>query len=395
MGTFADVEQTVLPASASNDFWRSGAGTTLPNGVTDTTDAILHQGLVALGAGAPLADPVASLDVFRGARSGTDGRVVGVTPMYVTGTLPQIGVPTTPPATPTGGAEFRHSNQTQGVGVAFDGLYATGSNADQHLGFLQRGQGQISFFHQTLNAAGSQNYSNWIGPAITANQGWTQRHFAAGTLEFNEIRRRSALALPGGGVLGNEIFFQKRVSGGGLTNALALRNSLCAADTNRLEVAGNEVADDKLVLFGQDQNVFFGFGIKSSTLASFISSNAGHFRFYQGACPGTQVFGVSGIAIVTVDPTGLSTNDLNNTGGSIRFGGDSSTEYIKSNRTVGQNNLVLGTNNAPRVIVRNNGLVNLSAASRPVFANDGAAGAGGLVAGDIYRDALGLLHVKL
>ncbi|QSQ23220.1 tail fiber domain-containing protein [Pyxidicoccus parkwayensis] len=42
------------------------------------------------------------------------------------------------------GVEFRHTNGTQGVGIAYNTLYATGSNADQDLGLKARGNGKVT-----------------------------------------------------------------------------------------------------------------------------------------------------------------------------------------------------------------------------------------------------------
>lgn len=46
-----------------------------------------------------------------------------------------------------------------------------------------------------------------------------------------------------------------------------------------------------------------------------------------------------------------------------------------------------------RFMVRANGLINV--ANAPTYASDAAAGTGGLVAGDIYKDSTGNLHIKL
>jgi hypothetical protein len=40
-------------AQPDQDFWRSNAGTTVPDGISDTTDGITHTGMVALGRDAP------------------------------------------------------------------------------------------------------------------------------------------------------------------------------------------------------------------------------------------------------------------------------------------------------------------------------------------------------
>lgn len=42
-----------------------------------------------------------------------------------------------------GGFEVRHDNQTQGVGVGYNSIYATGTNADQDLNLRSRGNGRL------------------------------------------------------------------------------------------------------------------------------------------------------------------------------------------------------------------------------------------------------------
>lgn len=52
------------------------------------------------------------------------------------------------------------------------------------------------------------------------------------------------------------------------------------------------------------------------------------------------------------------------------------------------------TSNNLRFVIKANGIINLSAASRPVYADDTAAGVGGLVEGDLYQDSSGNLKIK-
>ena len=69
-------------------------------------------------------------------RTGSHGTPRG---LYVSGTWGQLDT----------GAEFRHTNGTQGVGIGFGGLYATGTNPSQDLAFKSRGSGQLNFFNDT------------------------------------------------------------------------------------------------------------------------------------------------------------------------------------------------------------------------------------------------------
>jgi hypothetical protein len=73
-------------------------------------------------------DPLARLDVQAAPRTGSTTGGAGI---YVTGDTNEY----------IGGSEFRHSNQTQGVGIGYAGIYATGSNTDQNLYIISRGTG--------------------------------------------------------------------------------------------------------------------------------------------------------------------------------------------------------------------------------------------------------------
>lgn len=70
------------------------------------------------------------LDVQAVPRTGTHptGR-----PLYVTGTVNEAA----------NGFEFRHSNGTQGIGIGYNSLYATGSNINPNLNLLPRGTGRV------------------------------------------------------------------------------------------------------------------------------------------------------------------------------------------------------------------------------------------------------------
>lgn len=74
--------------------------------------------------------PKAQLDVQQGNRTGPPGAVEG---LYVTGNL-----------APAKGVEFRHSNETQGIGIGYNTIYATGSDADQSLNMKPRGTGIVT-----------------------------------------------------------------------------------------------------------------------------------------------------------------------------------------------------------------------------------------------------------
>jgi hypothetical protein len=90
--------------------------------------------------------PVGPLDVAQRPRTGEHpGDTRGV---YATG---DVGAH-------DGGHEFRHTDGTQGIGLGFNTIYATGSNADQHLNLLSRGKGNVGVNmpepRQTLHVGG-------------------------------------------------------------------------------------------------------------------------------------------------------------------------------------------------------------------------------------------------
>jgi len=78
-------------------------------------------------------NPTNKLDIVGGAaRSGTHGTGL---PFYATGNV----------GPDNSGFEFRHDNGTQGIGLGFNTIYATGSNAAQDLGLASRGTGNLNF----------------------------------------------------------------------------------------------------------------------------------------------------------------------------------------------------------------------------------------------------------
>ena len=72
--------------------------------------------------------PLGRLHVQTETRSGTDGSGNGI---YVTSGCAEY----------SNGSEFRHSNQSQGVGIGYAGIYATGYNTNQDLSIVSRGTG--------------------------------------------------------------------------------------------------------------------------------------------------------------------------------------------------------------------------------------------------------------
>lgn len=50
----------------------------------------------------------------------------------------------------TGGVEFRHTNKTQGIGLGYNTLYATGTHANQDIGLKARGHGHVKLHSNTI-----------------------------------------------------------------------------------------------------------------------------------------------------------------------------------------------------------------------------------------------------
>jgi hypothetical protein len=73
----------------------------------------------------------ALVDIQDATRTGT--HPTGVRGLYVTADLGDASA----------GIEFRHSNATQGIGFGYNSIYATGTNATQHLNLMPRGAGGV------------------------------------------------------------------------------------------------------------------------------------------------------------------------------------------------------------------------------------------------------------
>ena len=106
---------------------------------------ILSGGNVGIGT----ASPVTRLDVWTGtARSGTAPSSYGA----IYATADGGGGITYPPI-----AEFRHSNQSQGIGINFNAIFATGSNAAQPLYLYSRGASEVQIVGSGVGGSGYGN----------------------------------------------------------------------------------------------------------------------------------------------------------------------------------------------------------------------------------------------
>ncbi|MBG8555546.1 glycine-rich protein [Hymenobacter guriensis] len=95
-----------------------------------TTPNVSFESNGDVGIGTGNNTPGNRLDVQSMPRSGT--HATGRT-LYVTGDFNEAG----------NGAEFRHSNGTQGVGIGYNSLYGAGTNLNQHLNLLPKGGGGV------------------------------------------------------------------------------------------------------------------------------------------------------------------------------------------------------------------------------------------------------------
>lgn len=92
--------------------------------------------------------PASKLDIAAAARTGTHGSGLA---LYVTGDMGEG----------SGGLEVRHSNGTQGVGLGYNTIYATGTLADQDLTISSRGAGKLVFKGTKLEFNGTISSSKW------------------------------------------------------------------------------------------------------------------------------------------------------------------------------------------------------------------------------------------
>lgn len=275
------------PAPVGADFFRSANGTTFPNGVTDYTDSITHNGRVGIGIGASTlvpTDPVAALDVRANVgRSGTDPRTAS-TSLYATSSLPTIVGATATPATAQ--IEFRHDNQSQGIGFAYDGIYQTGDAPNAHFTLMARGTGVHRRIWQTPGLAFDDDWTQTT--PIAAGHGIDNRiYLSTGTVHAANHYRAY---VEGTGPLNVRQQFDITTNGG-LAAALRIEPDMAQLGNTTLYVGEQRVNNRKIVLFDAahtSAHQFYGFGINGNTLRYQVDSSSTGHRFYAASSAATS-----------------------------------------------------------------------------------------------------------
>jgi hypothetical protein len=136
---------------------------------------ILTGGNVGIGTAAP----VARLDVWTGtARSGTAPASYGC----IYATADSGGGITYPPI-----AEFRHSNQSQGLGINFNSIFATGSNTSQPIYLYSRGASEVQIIGSGVGGSGYGNLLIDYPNSGSAGGCMTLRNSSGGTNCFASL----------------------------------------------------------------------------------------------------------------------------------------------------------------------------------------------------------------
>jgi hypothetical protein len=128
---------------------------------------INSSGFVGIG----VASPVNKVDIASAARSGTHGSGL---PFYATGNV----------LANASGFEFRHDNGTQGIGLGYNTIYATGSNASQDLGLASRGTGNLNYSTNGLQRMIILGSNGFVG--IGTTNPLNKLHIAAGNIEISD-----------------------------------------------------------------------------------------------------------------------------------------------------------------------------------------------------------------
>jgi len=162
----------------TNNYYQYGAHRFYTGGLiqSQTLRLIIDStGKVGIGT----VSPATKLDVWTGtARSGTGPASYG----SIYATADGGGQTTYPPI-----AEFRHSNQTQGIGINFNSIFATGSNANQPVYLYSRGASEIQIQGSGVGGSGYGNLLVDYPNAGSAGGCITIRNSASGVGAFSSL----------------------------------------------------------------------------------------------------------------------------------------------------------------------------------------------------------------
>jgi hypothetical protein len=189
----AEDRQMLVQLNASNglDFWGYN-GTAWSRGFTFTNSGSLGIGTNSLAG---------KLDVSVNTRSGSHASSQS---LYVTA---DMGTGQTGGA--TGNIEFRHSNATQGIGFGYNTIYQTGTNTNQELNILSRGNSPItlnSFAYSTGNVGINNATPTYKLDVVGDLRSTTSAYFAtsSGSVGIGTVSPNAKLDVVGGITLRSE-----------------------------------------------------------------------------------------------------------------------------------------------------------------------------------------------
>lgn len=196
-----------------------------------------------------------------------------------------------------------------------------------------------------------------------------------------------------------ETFWQAEQPAGGVINVLRQTWSGKQANAPAFSVNPSNILSDRLLTLWGDPTggpgATYSIGIRNSEMAFFVTaSSSSNFRFRRDNDDAilATIAGAGGIVLdeSSQQPAGFANPGL------LRWGGLGGNRAITSQAT-GAGKHLLGlqfyTAGALRMSILDNGRLHLSVV--PTFASDAAAGAGGLTTGEVFKDSLGGLHIKL
>lgn len=155
-----------------------------------------------------------------------------------------------------GGIEFRHDNLTQGVGIGYNTIYATGSNVSQDIGLQARGPAGILRLRTNANDRLTINGSGTVNVQVLAGTGLRQVYAnAAGDLTTNAtIALTDAIYIRGTGLNNNanrvvRLGATEHVNGGGgrgLTLVIINKANHAVVSTTGYDTYGDANASNNL-----------------------------------------------------------------------------------------------------------------------------------------------------